>query len=129
MTVYCDSSLVESCFVIEGESPCVLPYESKVTSNQGEYISVIRALNMCWHKGLRDFKVFTDSQLLVRQVNARLNKDYASPYRTNNKRLYDLGTLLITLLKDCKAELHFIPRAKNLAGIELEKRQHRRKLG
>ena len=127
LTVFCDSSLTESCYIWKDEPPVIVPYDFPVTVNEGEYLSVIRALDYIRHKGYAKFRVYTDSQLVVRQVNARLNKDYASPYHTKNQRLYTLGTLLISLLKGCEAELHHIGREHNPAGKELEKVSKRRR--
>ncbi|MHA1606240.1 MAG: ribonuclease HI family protein [Candidatus Freyarchaeota archaeon] len=57
-------------------------YVGVATNNQAEYLSLIKALELCHRLGVREVKVFSDSELLVKQL--------AGQYAVKNRKLKEL---------------------------------------
>jgi len=110
--VYCDSSLREACYVIEGQAPVITPYPEPVTVNVGEYKAVIIVLEELLNRNIESVMILTDSLLVANQVNGiwKCRKKHLQPYR-NWTRL---------LLVGCSARIKWISREENLAGKVLE---------
>ena len=89
MKVYCDSSAKEACYVIEGESPCIVPYLEPVTVNEGEYMAVICALKACLDQEIKNVELLTDSQLIANQVNGKweCRKEHLAKLRNQARSL------------------------------------------
>lgn len=110
--IFCDSSTKEACYVIEGESPCIVPYLKLVTNNVGEYQAVIVALKAAQERGFNDVLVLSDSQLVVRQVQGLYS------CKEEHLRFYRqvVWVLLRTLRYIGTADVDWIPREENPAG-------------
>uniref|UniRef100_A0A6M3IQ41 Putative reverse transcriptase-like protein n=1 Tax=viral metagenome TaxID=1070528 RepID=A0A6M3IQ41_9ZZZZ len=122
MKVYCDSSLKESCVVIEGQTPVIYPYKQALTNNQGEYYALLGAMQHSYNVGIRDFDGYLDSEVVVMQNT--FNEQGMPYYRTKNKELKILQREVQRISKQFSTfKLTHIPREENLAGIVLEKRK------
>jgi len=128
--LYCDGGIKESCFVIVGREPVVFPtvdpdMPASITTNQAEYYSLIAALQIIALQGEQDVEVFSDSQLLVRQLTV---KPSGYPvYKTKDLRLQQLNRIVKSLEKEFdKVTYTWIPRKRNLAGKVLEERSKKR---
>jgi ribonuclease HI len=90
----------------------------KATNNQAEYRAIIAGLEEAIGRGARRVKVFSDSELVVKQINGK--------YRVKNtslKFLYERAVQLIGKLEGFS--LHHVPRrrsaeADNLANQALD---------
>lgn len=119
--LYTDSSLKEACWVLDKEgnhTTICLNYPAPLTVNQGEYTALLWALNFTEKQQLDSVEVFSDSQLMVNQINGK--------YHCRDKPLQELrGMVLPFFTGKPWATLTWIPREKNLAGIFLEKRRNK----
>lgn len=99
-----------------GEEPLsgVIPLPDTPTGNQAEYIALTYALKLVSIElGIRDIAIFSDSQLMVRQL--------AGEYSTRSKSLTMLHELAAKWLKQFDSiSLTWIPREQNKAGRLLE---------
>jgi len=112
MDIYCDSSIYEACFVLEGQEPKVIPYKDKLTSNVGEYLAVLLALEEATRRNYEQVHVLTDSLLVVQQVNGT--------YKTRNPKLLPLRDQIRELLTTLDGKVSWVPREVNPAGKKLE---------
>ena len=108
--VYCDSSLKAACFVVEGQK-AVVCWRTASTVNIGEYDAVIRALEEAQRLKLKQVELFTDSELVVRQVSGE--------YQCKALHLRPSRDYVRELLQELGATLQWIPREENLAGWAL----------
>jgi len=77
-----------------------------VTNNQAEYLALIRALEELRGMPVKEVKIYSDSQLLVRQMNGE--------YRVRNENLIPLYNKAEQMMgKIPKVTFHFINREKN----------------
>lgn len=121
MNIYCDSSTQEACLVFEEEEPIIIPYETKVTNNVGEYRAVIEAMNMVLSRKLKEANILTDSEFVVNQVMGfdksgniwKKCKPQLLPLRNQVRALMNTA-------QDIRVTLSWIPREENLAGRVLE---------
>ncbi len=125
--IYCDGSISEICFILGKERPTIVyvrnPY-MKVTTNEGEYYAVINAIQEAVKKGIKDVIIYSDSQLIVRQLQTD-DKGIAK-YKAREKRMLALRNLVWALARGLSSVQYvWIPREKNPAGIELENRKKR----
>ncbi len=106
--IYCDSSLKEACYVIEGEPPCVTPYLEPVTNNVGEYTAMIIALKTALEREFTDVTILSDSQLVVNQVKGEFacRQQHLKPYLEQTRMLQ----------RAVNATIKWVPREENLAG-------------
>ena len=113
MLIYCDGSTTRICFVPEGRAPQVIDLPLKVTSNQGEYLAILKALRWAYSNKHTNITILSDSQLVVNQITRR--------YATKNPVLLGLGRNVWGYLKLIGEEVKFIwiPREENKAGIIL----------
>ena len=115
--IFTDGSTTKIAYVIEGFRPKVIPLKVKATVNEGEYWALIYALLEAIGLGITRVSVWSDSQLMVRQINGQ--------YRCKNKRLLELLTevwRLAGILQEF--EIDWIHREENDAGILLESKEH-----
>ena len=118
--VYTDGSTTDICYIIEGCKPCVRPAieGKKVTVNEGEYYAAIAALLDLIGQGLtKDVTIFSDSELMVNQINTRIVVGYKPIYKCKAQNLKPLLVEVVRLAEFFKS-LHFvwIPREENEAG-------------
>jgi ribonuclease HI len=116
MKIWIDGSKTELCWVAEGQ-PHFIPAHPEDTTNGNEYWALIHALRWAIIKEFEYLEIYSDSQLMVRQVQGT--------YKCENKRLDELLRYVQESLVSNKIKnftLTWIPREQNLAGIELERR-------
>lgn len=119
--IYCDSSIREACIffdppVLNQPKFQVISYQAdSITTNEGEYLAVLAALDLVRSYSLTDFVLLTDSQLVTKQVS--------NEYACHNPTLAMLCRRVQDALSEFPAQvtLSWIPREENLAGKELEK--------
>jgi len=111
MKIYCDGAEDHYCYVFEGDDP-VVESHSGISHNVGEYIGVIEALKKAANLKLKAVEVYTDSLLVVEQVNCRwrVKQEHLLPYRDEAR------DRLIAL----EGKLTWIGREYNIAGRVLQ---------
>lgn len=76
------------------------------TNNYAEYSGLSAALTYALKHGFKALKVFSDSELMVRQINGQ--------YKVNHPVLKELHDKAMRLIDDLEAfEIHHVPRQKN----------------
>ena len=125
--IYIDGSTTDVCYIIDNRKPIIRPASDEhlpITSNVGEYYSLLHALEAARQLKLRDIEVLSDSQLLVRQLTQNTRGQYI--YKTKAIRLKQLRDLVKMLEESFDSvQYTWIPRKQNLAGIILEERSKR----
>jgi len=115
MKVWTDGSTTNYCVVFEDEQPSVVPCLMKVTGNVGEYYAVIHALVLARTKHDLEVEVYSDSELVVRQLTGA--------YTCKNPRLRQLFRIVKNLEKSfSRVSYTWVSRKENPAGLELERR-------
>ena len=71
MNVYVDGSTTRICYVFPNETPVIIPLPSKVTSNAGEYIAILYALEEANSRSISDLVIISDSELAVNQIKGK----------------------------------------------------------
>lgn len=85
------------------------------TNNVAEFVALILGLQEALHLGARELSVFSDSELLVRQINGR--------YRIKDETLQWLHVVIRHLVEGLKRfEITHIPREKNAKADRLAAR-------
>lgn len=126
--IYTDGSQTQICFVIEGQEPIVRPVKpdgERATVNEGEYLAVIHALQEAKNQGLQEVEVWSDSELMVKQMTE--GKDGRAKYQTKEIRLQQLQALVRGLMVNVKATFNWLPREQNLAGLVLEQEEKKKR--
>ena len=80
--------------VMDEQGNTILEYKRKIgenTNNVAEYMAMIKALNVCIDKEAKEVVAYSDSQLLVRQLNGE--------YKVKNARLKELHEMITSKLK------------------------------
>lgn len=96
-------------------------YLGHVTNNQAEYKALIRGLEEARRLGWRSVKVYTDSELLVRQVSGA--------YKVRDEALRGLFEQAMALLSSFEAwEVEHLPREENGEADRLAKKAAQRKV-
>jgi ribonuclease HI len=81
-------------------------YLGKQTNNYAEYSGLLAALNYATKFGFKALKVYSDSELMVRQITGQ--------YRVNNPALKELHAKAIRMIEDLEAfEINHVLREKN----------------
>lgn len=103
------------CLVDKSEDVYIVKRrKGKPSNNELEYLAIIYCLEYLMQKGLKHCNVYSDSRLIVKQLNGS--------WSINNENLKRLNeTALLKLSRCCGIKIKWIPREKNLAGIHLEK--------
>ncbi|MHC4726201.1 MAG: phosphoribosylglycinamide formyltransferase [Planctomycetota bacterium] len=84
----------------------------RATNNIAEYTSFLKALEAAKQAGAEQLTVFSDSELLVRQINGR--------YKVKSEQIRPLFQKAVNLLDELKSwEVSHIPREKNLQADRL----------
>lgn len=114
MKIYIDGSGFngrESKYIVAFEDGKIIKqqFKEEKTSNEMEYESLLKALE----EANQGDEIFTDSQLLERQISGK--------YRVRAENLFPLFMKAKKLIEDKKVILKWIPREENYAGNLLEK--------
>jgi ribonuclease HI len=80
-------------------------YLGRTTNNVAEYQALLHALRWAIDHGARRIRIFSDSELLVRQVEGS--------YRVRHPGLVPLHREALALLERLEAELRHVPREEN----------------
>jgi ribonuclease HI len=81
-------------------------YIGRATNNQAEYRAIIAGLEKAIELGARQVKIYSDSELVVKQINGR--------YRIKNTSLRILYENLVKLIGSLeKFSIHHVPRQRN----------------
>lgn len=84
-----------------------------VTNNQAEYMAIIRALEFCISKNIRNVVIFSDSELVVKQVKGE--------YAVRNLELLPYYERIMHITEGFeRVDVRWIQREKNKAGKILE---------
>lgn len=95
-------------FIIETEGFKIDEYGfiGKATNNQAEYTALIKALEKASELGIREIKIFTDSELLVNQIKGT--------YKVKSHNIRELFFRVMELLKKFEnVEIFHIRREEN----------------
>jgi ribonuclease HI len=105
-----------TCVIIPEKSVNIVTSIGDQTNNDAEWQSLIDALTTSNLNGWKKIKIFSDSQLVVNQFNQK--------WKCKDKRMeaYFLLSKSIVSIHEIDVEVEWIPRERNLAGIELERR-------
>lgn len=100
------------CVYINNE--CILKrIYPKPTSNQAEFLALIKALEILQQRNIREFKLFSDSKLLVNGINGQ--------YSIQHDNIKYLNSMARDKLKDFfDYEIAWIGRKYNRAGYKLD---------
>ena len=99
---------------IDGQKKTLSEYIGETTNNVAEYTALVRALQLAHQRRVGSVEVFTDSELLVKQLNGQ--------YRVRNEGLLPLYRKVISLLKSFKSsKITHIPREQNREADRLSK--------
>lgn len=103
--------------VIEESDGCVVDEISEylgdnLTNNQSEYFALINALEFCVNQGFNEVRIFSDSELLVKQMNGE--------YDVNSENILNLYEKARSLeSKFSEIEYNHVPRNENEAADSL----------
>lgn len=87
------------------------------TSNDAEWLALIRALELSQSQGLNDTVLIGDALTIIRQANSALANGYAANGHA--------ATFLALANQARPARIRWIKREQNLAGIALQRRHPR----
>lgn len=124
MNLWVDGSKTETCIQFEGQEPVVQDFASMVlpvTTNMAEYYALLRGLQEAQKQGFLDLDIYSDSQLMVNQINT---DSRGNPYYDCKEvRLRQVRAIALALIAQFnKVTLTWIPRVENKAGHILERR-------
>lgn len=114
--VYVDGSTRRVCYLIEGERPRVVDLPKAVTSNEGEYHAIIKALRAKQLHLVGEIEIISDSQLAVFQLNTLQDPSYMPHYKLKEPRLLKLAEVVMRLCKGKSVVFSWVPREENKAG-------------
>lgn len=97
--------------VIEAES--FIEDVGDVTNNQAEYLALIKALEVIKGREIKQARIYSDSELLVKQYNGE--------YKVRNPNISPFYRKAKKLSEGLRVTVSWIPRERNLAGKLLEK--------
>lgn len=92
----------------KGESNAIFCLAESIgvrTNNEAEYLSIINALAKCVELGLTGVTLYSDSELVIRQLRGE--------YKTKNAKLQPLLKRALALIQEVRPTLVHIPREKN----------------
>jgi len=123
-----------SCLGNPGEAGCGIVLETEdgdileksgrylghATNNIAEYQGLLHCLDLAWKRDAESLTVYSDSELLVNQINGN--------YRVKNARLMELHDEVMNLIDRNKIrfQIHYIPRGKNRDADRLAREAIRR---
>lgn len=86
----------------------------KKTNNEAEYLAMIAGLELALNNNFNNIKIYSDSELLVNQINGK--------YKVKAKNLQPLFNQVLDSLGEFKKyEVSWIPREKNSSADDLAK--------
>ena len=117
MDIYVDGSCSRIAYIIDDTAPMICPLKTKRTNNEGEYLAVLIALTALITAGFydgTDIEIYSDSQLIVNQLNGK--------YKIHKPELQDLHDKVMDLSGSIssKVKVTWVPRELNKAGWLLE---------
>lgn len=84
------------CLIISDNKKIeISEYIGKTTNNVAEYTALIKGLEEALKEGISDIEIYSDSELLVRQINGI--------YKVRNKNLFPLYKRVLELLNKFKS--------------------------
>ena len=133
VTVFCDASLKETCYVIGRgdylpqfkDLPCTVAIGGQdypMTVNIAEYMAIIRALSQLVRSTVKYkvYRIVSDSEFAIRQINGQY-KTRQVKFKYLREQVRELASRLV----DSDVRFAHIPRDMNMAGLVLEERSHR----
>ncbi|MCE5299582.1 MAG: ribonuclease HI family protein [Spirochaetia bacterium] len=93
-------------------------YIGETTNNVAEYSALLHLLEVAQKHGIKTLKVFSDSELMVKQMNGE--------YKIRDERLKELASKAVSMKKHIKFELSHIPRESNKEADKLSKEGSKR---
>lgn len=96
-----------------GKEPQIFVSNQKYTNNEAEYQGLIQALSYVKKNNTSKIIIYSDSQLIVNQVNGT--------YMVREARLKTFHSQATNLIKYRNVELRWIPREQNKAGVYIER--------
>lgn len=112
--IWTDAALDRRCYIIEQEGHREISILSLAdqTVNEAEYLAVIHALLRAKKLGIVEATLYSDSQLVVRQITGK--------YRKREPRLQRLSRRVLEARGGMNIEFKWVPREENKAGLYLE---------
>lgn len=83
----------------------VSKYLGVKTNNEAEYTAVIHALKRALETGEKKIRLYSDSELLIKQLNGE--------YKVKSEKIIPLYQKVTNLLTSLKVEFHWVEREKN----------------
>jgi ribonuclease HI len=84
------------------------------TNNEAEYQALVHALNLACQLNIHDLKIYSDSELIVRQINGS--------YKVKNERMKRYHAQVMKMLSEMNSwSIKHIPRTKNKVADRLSK--------
>lgn len=110
MKIYTDGSTTRTCYVFENGLKAIKPLTRRATVNEAEYLAVIHALREATNRGIKQVDIYSDSELIVRQLNGA--------YAVKKPELVSLWNKVWELiaLGNLTATFTWVSREQNLAG-------------
>jgi ribonuclease HI len=118
MIIYCDGGTRGNAIcLVHDDTIIVKTRGGELTNNELEYLALIYTLEYIDTNNLKNVKIYSDSRLIVRQVNGT--------YRVTTDNLIKLHRkTLQKMLRCCGVQIRWVKRDKNKAGRHLEKIKH-----
>ena len=119
--IWVDGSTTRTCHIYDNYVGDIVVTElpRKATVNEGEYYAIIHALQDARGRGYTDIEIYSDSEVVTRQLNGR--------YKIKAPHLVELATKVLELkLRFNSVAFHWISRDLNEAGLELDKKEVKR---
>ncbi len=118
MIIYCDGGTRGNAIcLVHDDTIIVKTRGGKYTNNELEYIALIHTLEYIASKNLKNVRIYSDSKLIVSQVNGK--------YRVTTDNLIALhGETLEKMLRCDGVQICWVRRNRNKAGRHLERIKH-----
>lgn len=107
-------------FEVDGETHEIAGFLGRTTNNVAEYAALVAALSFAEHRGFENLTLFSDSQLLVRQLNGA--------YKVKAPHLVPIFLRVLKLRRSISGlEIRHLPREQNrradrLANVAIDER-------
>ena len=102
------------CIISKDKRIDIFKDVGEMTNNEAEWEALIEALKIAKSLRRKNIMIYSDSQLVVNQFKNR--------WRCRDERMKVYYLFSKTFETVMKVDIEWIPRDKNLAGIELERR-------
>ena len=116
--IWSDAALDRRCYIIEQGQHKIISVMSinDKTVNEAEYIAIIHALVKARKLGITKAVLYSDSQLVIRQLTGK--------YKKKEPRLLGLARRVAEVSRGMDIRFEWVPREKNLAGLYLDRPNH-----